>query len=235
MATAPIWEAGGVGSLRAPVALPGTHARHVSELRASRAGEHALVIGNSPWRKGFPLEAWKGPTIGCNAIWKDSGDGETKGYIPDYICAIDTDVISELIREGMGTKTILILRAGEARHYIIRDIPKEKLGVWYVVGHEIDFKTLTGGMAIMLAGYLGCASATLVGFSGSDANLYIGTANYAKREHHPEPGALPTAMTRMYQAFDKFRELSPEGTIHIVAPEPFVMRALATLAPPKKD
>jgi len=194
-------------------------------LRNAEQGRHALVVGNSPWRAGFPVADWQaGPVIACNAYYRDAV------RMPDYLCVFDTAMIEEAVTKRVYLQTRLVLRSDERRGTVLAKIPQDEHGRWFHMESEFDFGSLAGTMAIGLAGWLGCASLTLIGYSLSHDNLYLGTPNYRREVSTPEarrePGSRAQDVTRIAKALGVVASLSPGAAVHWVSPGPWLLAKL---------
>jgi len=197
--------------------------RGIEALRNREHGEHALVIGNSPWRKTFPVGAWFGPTIACNAYWRDAD------RFPSYLVAFDPNLIKEQVIAKCYENSVLVFRENEGRPAVLERIPLGDRGKWFHVAGAFDIGSLAGSLAIALAGWLGCKSITLVGFSLSHDNLYVGTEHY--REDRPDAaqraaGSRCTDHSRIRRAIDEYHRLSPGGSVHWITPGTWMLAAL---------
>lgn len=64
--------------------------------------KRAFIIGNGPSRKGFNLDILKGhgTIYGCNALYRD--------FDPDYLVAIDEDIIKEIKKSKFPKKKFIV-------------------------------------------------------------------------------------------------------------------------------
>jgi hypothetical protein len=204
--------------------LASDYARGMEALRNLEHGADALVIGNSPWRKRFPVGAWFGPTIACNAYYR------TADRFPAYLVAFDGNMISECVAARTYESTTLVLRANECHAKVLDQIPAADHGHWFYVNDVFDINGLCGAMAIGLAGWLGCASVTLVGFSLSYDNLFSGTDNYPSEEFERLKGNAVGARTQdvslLARSIREFNRLSPGGSVHWVTPGDWMLAKL---------
>ena len=150
-----------------------TRFKPVTDLSGAEQGMPALVLGNSPWRVGFPVAAWAGVTIGCNGVYRE-------GYDLDYLVTVDRGIVKEVAAWkpwDHGVKQII----SQAHNW-----PKGVdvgADVYYASG-SILWQKLAGNLALGVAMVLGCNPIVMVGFSMDGTNTYIGTKNY----RHREPG-----------------------------------------------
>lgn len=202
----------------------------LDKLRNFRLGEPALVIGNSPWRAGFPLRELDGfVTIGCNVIFRE--------FAPEYLVAFDGEVIRTLLLEHAYVTSRVVLRAPEHRPGVLEvlrasadyGLADENVYALDGAGHGSEFNpgSLAGTLAIGLAGWLGCSSLTLVGFSLSDDNLYLGDRLYkspsSTPEYSREPGARAGDFKPIREAVERYRIMASEAngcesSVHWVCP-----------------
>jgi hypothetical protein len=196
--------------------------RGMVALRNREYGAHALVIGNSPWRRAFPVGAWFGPTIACNAYYRDAD------RFPTYLVAHDPMMIQEIVKAHVYRDTTIVLRQNEAHPHVLDKVPAEEVGHWFYLdldpSFEADYGDQAGTMAITLAGWLGCASITLIGFSLSLDNLYAGSANYGPSQNSVPGSYEPYSAFR--RAFAEFHRLSPGASVHWVAPSDWMLAKL---------
>jgi len=208
--------------------LASDYARGMEALRNREHGEHALVIGNSPWRKHFPVSAWFGPTIACNAYYRDAD------RFPSYIVAFDSNMIRELVEAHAYRDAACVFRANECRPKVLESVPAEERGQWFHLDDpSFDperrgaFGSQAGTLAVVLAGWLGCASLTLVGFSLSLANIYAGSKEYGNATPTEDnPGSRGQDFSRMRKALEEFSRLSPGASIHWIAPGEWMLAKL---------
>lgn len=204
--------------------------RPFQELRNAEAGKAALVVGNSPWRVGFDLAAWSGgPVIGCNALYRD--------FEPDYLCVYDTNMIDEVLRSefiGRTKKTKVIFRATETKSLVLSAMAPETRAGWYAGDGHMPIGGLCGPFAIITAGWLGCHSVTLVGFSFDEGNIYQGTPNYSPEgrweAYQLEPGGRPESIGRVEEAIRQYKVFVPDGYVHVIAPADWSLQRLEHLS-----
>jgi len=146
----------------------------ITDLTGAEKGLPALVLGNSPWRAGFPIGAWAGITIGCNAIYRE-------GVELDYLVAVDPAMVKEVAAWKPWEHGVKLVISQE-RNW--RGNVPPGAGV-YCVSAGFLWQRLAGNLALGLAMLLGCNPIVMAGFSMDGTNMFIGTKNY----RHIQPGA----------------------------------------------
>ena len=182
----------------------------VTELAGAEYGMPAMVVGNSPWRVGFPLAAWAGITIGCNGIIREDD------IALDYLVTVDRGITKEAAEwqpwEKHGVKHVISQRSNWPGKVDVNE------HTYYVSG-DMLWQRLAGNLALGLALFMGCNPIVMVGFSMDGTNIYIGTKNYNPRL----PGAgkrIPGADKRHEQAIgSRIEEMEADGTtVYWVSP-----------------
>lgn len=131
--------------------------RVIDDLRDLYAGQVALVLGNSTWRAGFPIDKWRcGPLIVCNFAYREFSR-------PAFVCASDPPTILEIVGDEAFEHTLITPTELGKKEFTERI---ERNGV-HTMAVEGRFRTepMSGAMAVGLAGWLGCGGAILIGFS----------------------------------------------------------------------
>lgn len=134
--------------------------------------KQALIVGNGPSRKGFDLNSMKGriPIFGCNALYRD--------FEPDYLVAIDDDMISEIQSSDFPQERFILPPIQD------RYEPQE------LHGAHMPPRSNAGAVAVLEAVKRGHKDLYLIGFdfliaddASSTANVYHGTQNYGPETH----------------------------------------------------
>jgi len=129
----------------------------LGHMRNMHEREMALVVGNSPWRTGFPIHIWNGPLIVCNHAFLEL---PRRGYV----CVSDVETMEQVFQEPEADQHTFITPRNLAKANLRALIDGRNLKH---VAVEDAWKTepTSGAMALGLAGWLGCSSLLAIGFS----------------------------------------------------------------------
>jgi len=129
----------------------------------------ALCIGNGESRLGLDLRAWPGPTLGCNALYRD--------FEPDLLFCVDTPIAREIAQSGYATRRPVMSRVNglipgsePLRPYAVEN----RLSSGAACFHE----ALSRWFGVVLLGFdMGTPHGNRI------SNVYAGTRGYRRRGH----------------------------------------------------
>lgn len=172
----------------------------IEHLRSVHENEMALVVGNSPWRTGFPIHQWHGPVIVCNGAFLEL---PCKGYV----CISDVEMMRQAFAEPEAVEHTFItptdIGKADLRHLIdsrgLKHVGVE--GAW-------DTAPTSGAMAIGLAGWLGCKSILIIGFSCDQSHI-------SRNDRVANPGSNVRGIESLKSGIKEYGRLSPGGHVSI--------------------
>jgi hypothetical protein len=143
-----------------------------------------LVIGNGESRQGLDLNNLTSTftTVGCNAIHRD--------VTVDHLVCCDQRMVLEAIKNPNRENTVIYTRSDWSEKFSkfkiqrVPDLPYTGSQRW-----DQPFHWGSGGYALLVGAGLShdihIVGFDLVSSTGTVNNLYKGTNNYAKADHHP--------------------------------------------------
>jgi hypothetical protein len=141
------------------------------------------VFGNGESRTSINIDKLDGPTVGCNAIWRD--------YHTDYLVCVDKRMVEEALRGKANSKrTLIYTRPDWAERYVsqgIRTVPP----LPYKGEQRWDepFQWGSGPYAVLIAAMFAKERyVNLIGFdlhskTNTINNIYKGTPNYENTDY----------------------------------------------------
>lgn len=127
---------------------------------------HAVIVGNGPSRKEIDLNTLNklGVLYGCNALYRD--------YCPDYLVAIDTGMIHEILNSRFPRGGIIIPPLNEQFE------PKELGGARSNAGMNACFEAIKrGSKSLFITGF----DFLLKDYNHVVGNIYEHTNNYGSQ------------------------------------------------------
>jgi hypothetical protein len=129
----------------------------IDELRNTQSGSNAIVMGNSAWRHDA-LACSFDLVIVCNTAYRQVTNA-------DMVCAMDPATIFEILGDEALPDLACVVTPTNLEKPEFKAVIEQRFITHYAVENRFSIETMTGCMAIGLAGWMGSENVVLCGFS----------------------------------------------------------------------